>query len=79
MTCREFAEFLDAYLAGMLLAEEKGAFERHLAVCNDCVRYLDGYRRTVDACRKLGDETDRVPEEVPDDLVRAILASRRRE
>ncbi len=76
MTCREFAEFLDAWLAGLLPAEQAGAFRRHLAVCPHCVNYLDGYRRTVDAVEQLR-AAESVPEEVPADLVRAILASRK--
>jgi anti-sigma factor RsiW len=76
MTCREFAEFLDAFLAGALPAEQAAVFERHLAICTHCVTYLDGYRRTVDACQRLRD-TDAVPAEVPDELVQAILAARK--
>ncbi|MBL8728924.1 MAG: zf-HC2 domain-containing protein [Planctomycetes bacterium] len=79
MTCREFAEFLDAFLAGTLLAEEMAAFHRHLAVCVHCVTYLDTYRRTVDACRRLGATGEDVPAEVPEELVQAILASRRKQ
>ncbi|HEX6813595.1 MAG TPA: zf-HC2 domain-containing protein [Planctomycetota bacterium] len=75
MTCREFTEFLDAYLAGSLPAGQGAAFERHLAVCADCVAYMDSYRRTVDACRGLRDN-DQVPPEVPEELVEAILRSR---
>lgn len=76
MTCREFAEFLDAFLAGTLLGEEAAAFRRHLAVCPHCVTYLDGYQRTVDACQRLRAAAD-VPSDVPKDLVAAILASRK--
>lgn len=83
MTCREFAEFLDAFLAGALPVEQASAFHRHLAVCAQCVAYLDSYRRTVDACRKLGerkldDPAEPLPADVPEDLVQAILASRSR-
>ncbi len=72
MTCREFAEFLDAFLAGALPAEEVTVFHRHLAVCPHCRAYLDSYERTVDACRRLAGNAE-VPPEVPEDLVRAIL------
>lgn len=76
MTCREFAEFLDAFLAGTLPAEQSGAFRRHLSVCPHCVTYLDGYQRTVEACQRLRD-AEAVPSEVPSELVQAILASRK--
>lgn len=76
MTCREFAEFLDAFLAGTLPAEEVAVFHRHMAVCAHCRSYIDSYQRTVDACRLLSAEHE-VPPEVPDELVQAILDARR--
>lgn len=76
MTCREFTEFLDAWLDGALPADQRTAFEHHLSICRDCVVYLDTYRRTVDACRNLR-ATDPVPAEVPEDLVAAILRARK--
>lgn len=78
MTCREFAEFLDAYLAGTLLSEEAAAFQRHLVVCAHCVAYLDSYQRTLDACQRLGADGEDVPTAVPEELVQAILAARPR-
>jgi anti-sigma factor RsiW len=77
MTCRELAEFLDAYLAGTLSAEENADFRRHLAVCEHCVSYLDTYQRTVALCQDLRKRDDALPAEVPDELVQAILASRK--
>ncbi len=77
MTCREFAEFLDAFLASALSAEEMATFRRHLAVCSHCVTYLDTYQRTVDAYQRLR-AADKVPPEMPKDLVAAILASRKK-
>jgi anti-sigma factor RsiW len=77
MTCREFAEFLDAYLDGALAPEEVAEFERHLAVCQHCVAYLDTYRRTVESVRGLHEGEAQVPDDVPEELVQAILAARR--
>ncbi len=85
MTCRELTEFLDAYLNGELTPAERAEFDRHLAVCDHCIAYLDGYKRTVDLCRALGRPTTgaggaadaKLPADVPEDLVRAILASRK--
>jgi predicted anti-sigma-YlaC factor YlaD len=76
MTCREFAEFLDAFLAGTLSGEEGASFRRHLAVCTDCQSYLDTYRRTVDLCESMRRDAE-LPRDVPEDLVKAILQSRR--
>jgi anti-sigma factor RsiW len=77
MTCREVNEFLGAYLDQELEAEERGEFERHLGRCPVCVAYLENYRETI----RLGRAALVDPPEggeVPEDLVRAILASRKR-
>jgi len=77
MTCREFIEFLWQYLSEELSAEERAKFEEHLARCQLCVRYLSGYKETI----LLGKAAfaypdDPVPDDVPEELVQAILASR---
>ena len=78
MTCREFAEFMADYLSGELVPETTAQFEGHLTVCPNCVAYLSNYRDTVALGRQaFADGDAAVPDEVPDDLVNAILASRR--
>ncbi|HXJ35425.1 MAG TPA: zf-HC2 domain-containing protein [Candidatus Eisenbacteria bacterium] len=79
MTCREFTDFLADYLDGDLGLAERGAFDAHLARCPDCVRYLRGYAATI----RLGkvvctEEHDAVGDDVPEELVQAILAARAR-
>lgn len=76
MTCREFTEFLDAYLAKALTSAEQVAFDEHLAECPDCVSYLGSYRQTVSVCQSLRGTTP-LPADVPADLVEAILAARK--
>lgn len=77
MTCQELIEFLLDYLEGDLSAAERRRFDEHLAICPQCVAYLDSYRQTValgrDACRDPQDD----PSELPEELVEAILAARR--
>jgi anti-sigma factor RsiW len=46
VTCREFLEFISTYLDGELPAPELVEFERHLAICPACVRYLASYSKT---------------------------------
>ena len=80
MTCREVIDFLMEYLSGELSAGEGAAFEQHLAECPDCATYLKSYEETI----KLGkavfaDPEAPVPQDVPEELVQAILASRRRD
>jgi anti-sigma factor RsiW len=80
MTCREFVEFLMAYLDGELPEAQRGVFEAHMVVCAACVNYLASYQATVALGRQLAEEGDApVPEDVPEELVDAILAARRRD
>ena len=78
MTCRDVIEFLSAYLDGELAAEERETFEAHLAECPDCVRYLRTYEDAVTLARGAFDPNHPLPPDVPDKLVQAILAARRK-
>ncbi len=76
MTCREFVEFLGEYLSGELPESVRAEFDWHLAGCTDCAAYLESYRETVRLVEVSCTEPEGpVPEEVPEDLVRAILAA----
>ena len=72
MTCREVIGFIMDYLEGSLAAGERREFEKHLAVCRSCVAYLRTYELTIrmETATQIEDVT------VPEELVRAILASR---
>jgi len=77
MTCRDFIEFLMDYLSGELSADERAIFDAHLAECPWCVAYLKTYRETVALGKAALAEPEKgVPADVPEDLVRAILAAR---
>ena len=76
MTCRDFITFLMQYLDGELPTEQQAVFEQHLADCPDCLAYLRSYAATI----KLGkaafaDLDKRAPAEVPEELVKVILAT----
>ena len=78
MTCREFADFIGDYLSGELSADVLASFERHLSRCENCEKYLAGYRESVQLGKlALSDVDDAPPADVPQDLVDAILAARR--
>jgi len=64
------------YLDEALPPPERAALEAHLGACQDCVRYLESYRVTVALGKKYGG-SEPPPAAMPEDLVRAILASRR--
>jgi anti-sigma factor RsiW len=79
MTCHELIEFLDRYVEETVSEEERREFDRHLAVCPACVAYVDGYRATIELTRTaLAAPDDLVPGTVPEELVAAVLAARRK-
>jgi anti-sigma factor RsiW len=79
ITCREFVEFLDDYVAGSLSEDRRAELDGHLAECPPCVAYLKTYRATIQMGRDVLRRTDDpVPEEVPDALVQAILSARKK-
>ena len=78
MTCKDFITFLMDYLEGGLPAAQQAAFEEHLSVCDSCVAYLSNYQDTVELLKSaMCDPEGPVPEEVPEDLVAAVLTSRK--
>jgi anti-sigma factor RsiW len=77
MTCRDFADFLSDYLAGELPEDVLAAFEEHIVLCPNCVRYLAQYRDAIAFSRAAFEAGDApVPDGVPEDLVAAILIAR---
>ena len=77
ITCREFEEFVLAYLDGELPVRQVKRFDWHLRICRECREYLAAYKRTIEITgAALGPADDPVPDEVPEDLVKAVLDSR---
>ena len=65
------------YLSGELPSEPRTAFDHHLGLCINCRRYLSSYRETVRLGKRAFEDDDAdVPPQVPEELVKAILASR---
>jgi len=78
-TCREFTEFLGDYVEGSLSAERRRIFERHLSICKMCVDYLASYEASIRMARAAARSLDeRTIEAMPEQLVSAILAARRK-
>ena len=76
MNCREFTEFLMAYLDGELAESERSSFDFHLHGCQSCVNYMESYHATIALGRRACSEDQAIPEDVPEALVQAILAAR---
>ena len=80
LTCREMADFLGDYFEGALPGDQKREFERHLAVCPPCIHYLESYKATVTLAKQSCDAgAGAAPHaEVPEALIQAILAARKK-
>lgn len=78
MTCREVTEFIMHYLEGELPAAQREEFARHLAACPPCVRYIDTYKATIAAAKSLAGESADKVRDIPEALVKAILAARQK-
>jgi anti-sigma factor RsiW len=78
VTCRELADFIADYLTGDLSPDVRTAFDHHLVLCPNCRRYLASYQATVTLGKRIFDADDApVRNDVPEELVRAILEARR--
>jgi anti-sigma factor RsiW len=73
MTCQQLIDFISRYRDNELSSDERDAFEQHLASCSSCAAYLKTYEQTILLTKVSADEP--VPPEVPDSLVKAILAA----
>ncbi len=78
MTCAELDGFLVDYLDGTLPRSRRRVFALHLFLCRECRAYLERYRRAIAMGQAVLEDPTAVSGDVPEDLVRAILAARRR-
>lgn len=81
VTCQEVLTFLWAYLSKELEPTKATEFDQHLKVCPSCVAYLDSYKSTIELSKGAFQDPNCEPgiEEVPEDLVKAVMAVRRGE
>jgi anti-sigma factor RsiW len=79
LTCKQLIESLAEYVDGRLSLSRKAAFMLHLFCCANCRAYLSNYETTITASKQafVKLEDDQSPEEVPEDLVQAILKARK--
>ena len=77
ITCKEFEDFVLSYLDDELSTKQKSVFEWHLRLCRECREYLAAYERTRDIASAISTlPNEAVPQEVPEDLIKAILDAR---
>ena len=76
ITCRELIDFLVDYFESGLTEQQSADFQRHLSRCPSCRAYLATYEKTMRAEKSAMRYDDSANEDAPEDLIRAILASR---
>lgn len=77
LTCREFEDFVLAYLDDELSERQHKQFELHLRLCRECRQYVQAYQRSIKVSQAVFPSSDeQLPEEVPEDLIKAILKAR---
>lgn len=77
ITCEEFEDFILAHLEDELPKRQEAVFQLHLKMCRECREYLEAYRTSIELAKDAYtlDDAD-LPDEVPEDLVKAVLAAR---
>ena len=70
--CRQIAELLGDYLDGTLPKETRELLEWHIDACAPCVAFVNTYRGTIDAAKKLRDAT--LPAELKQRLLSVLRA-----
>ena len=81
ITCKEMNDFLMDYVEGALPDSQRTEFHRHLAHCPSCVQYVETYKTTIAAGKAAfcdPNQPDKLPEAVPESLISAILAARKK-
>ena len=57
MTCRQLVELVTEYFEGKLSWRQKRRFEKHIAGCKWCTRYLEQMRVTIRTVGRLDAES----------------------
>ena len=68
MECRQIAELLGDYFDGTLPKETRELIEWHIESCAPCVAFVNTYRGTIDAAKKLRET------EIPPELKQRLLS-----
>lgn len=76
ITCEAFEDFILAYLEDELSARQTFVFEMHLKLCRECRDYLRAYRTALELAKASGADDGPLPQTVPEDLVKAVVAAR---
>ncbi|MDB5329884.1 MAG: Anti-sigma factor [Phycisphaerales bacterium] len=76
MTCMEIHDRVSEHLTGELSGGDAAEFDQHTQACGECASFVSATRVTLQLSRSAVQRLDDPrPEDVPESLVRAILAA----
>jgi anti-sigma factor RsiW len=76
VSCKDVGARLAPFLRGELSFSDRLAIHRHLARCEQCARQVERGRDAMDVSKSaLASAVDPIADEVPEQLVRAILVT----
>ncbi len=70
LECRRIAELLGDYLDGSLPPETRELIDWHIESCGPCVAFVNTYRGTIDAAKKLRET--QIPSELKQRLLKVL-------
>lgn len=78
ISCGEFDQFLQDYLDDELSQKQLNRFDLHMTVCPTCKAHFETYLASYKLTREVfGQSQETVPDNVPEDLITAILDTTR--
>lgn len=78
ITCREFVQRLGAYTDDELVGESRAEMETHESDCDQCAEYRKSYVAAIKLAKdSAADDNLKADAEMPESLVRSIIASRK--
>ena len=78
LTCQQVLDYLSDYVEGRLPAADVARLDEHLAVCPQCIDYLENFKATLAACQAFRAAAFEKLPPMPEDLVTVLLAARGR-
>ena len=78
LTCKEFDDFMVDYLEDGLPVWQKFMCWLHVKMCRECADFVRDYERAIRLGQNAYDApNERIPDFVPEDLIKAALSHRR--
>jgi len=79
LTCAEFEEFVHDYYESAVPEAVRKRFDTHMRICPMCDAHFKSYVREISLGQRVSAEDDALPENMPEELVGAILLAARDE